>query len=177
MFNTKFAMLAAIPLMFATAAMAQTTQPGDQSGTPAGLHQPMKDPIAWHKDMCSNRYAGLAGRLAFLEAKLNLTDAQRPAWNAWRQARLDDAAKMRDVCVADTPTQPGTPPTILEREARLEKMLSARLAGLQARRPAMEALYAALDPQQKATFDHLAVDRVHMMRHHWHDMMMEHHGG
>lgn len=132
------------------------------------------DPIAWHNQRCVDRYARAAAEVAFLEAKLNLTATQRAAWNAWQQARLNDAAKMRDTCVADVPAHPGTPPTVLEREAQAEKMMSARLAGLQARRPALEALYAVLTPEQQTTFDHLAMSHRH---HGHHGMMMERHGG
>jgi len=138
---------------------------------------PMKDWAAWHKERCADHYAGLAGQLAFLEAKLNLTDAQRGPWNAWREARLADAAKARDACVAAVPATPGARPTILDREAQMEQHLSARLAGLQARRPALEALYAVLTPEQKAIFDHLAGEGRHGMHEHHHGMMIERRDG
>ncbi len=169
----KLALWAAIPaLVVATAALAQTAQTGDQ--TLPGMHHFIKDPIAWHKEMCANHYAGLAAGLAFLEAKLDLTDAQRGVWSTWRQAWMDDAAKQREACIADIPAQPGTTPTILDDEARAEKMLSARLAGLQARRPALEALYAALTPDQKATLDHTVARFGHE---HEHGGMWHHHIG
>jgi Spy/CpxP family protein refolding chaperone len=176
MSNRLLTSLAAISMVCATlgAAVAQTAQPANGPGSP-GFHQ-AQDPIARHNEHCANRYARTAAALAFLEARLNLTESQKASWTAWRQASLDDAAQMRDTCVADVPVHPGTPPTVLEREAQKEKMMSARLAGLQARRPALQALYAVLTPEQQATFDHLAMAAGH--RHHWHHgMMMERQGG
>lgn len=171
--KARLALWAAIPLLLVTSAMAQTTAPNDNPPPQPGMHHwMMQDPVAWHKEMCGNRYARLAGRLGFLEAKLSLTDAQRPLWNTWRQAWMDDASKMKDACLADTPPQPDKPPTVVELDARREKMLSAELAGLQARRPALEALYAALTPEQKTTFDRLA-DRGRPDRHF--GMIMEQH--
>jgi hypothetical protein len=165
--------LAAVSMLASSVAWAQSAPApaGDQTAPMPGMHRPMNDPVAWHKERCVNHYAGLAGKLAFLEAKLDLTDAQRPAWSAWRQARIDDAVKERDSCLADVPPQPHGPPTILEGEARMEKMLSARLAGLQARRPALEALYAALTPEQKAI-----LDRMGGRHGHHHDADLHHDG-
>ncbi len=171
MSNRLLAAAAAISILCGTAAWAQP-QPGSDPVSAPATH--MQEPVARHAERCGNHYARVAAGLAFLEAKLNLTEAQRTPWNAWRQARLDDAAKVRDTCVADVPAHPDTPPTVLEREAHREKAMSARLAGLEARRPALEALYAVLTPDQKATFDHLADGHRH---HHWrHDVMMERHG-
>jgi hypothetical protein len=84
---------------------------------------------------------------------------------------MDDAAKERDACIADMPAQPDARPTILEGEARIEKMLSARLAGLQARRPALEALYVALTPEQKAIFDHMGARHERGHGEAWHHHM------
>jgi len=44
--------------------------------------------------------------------------------------------------------------TILDRMSRREQFLSARLQGLQQARPALEALYQALTPEQKQVIDH-----------------------
>jgi len=171
MLSKRLALLAAIPILIGTAALAQSVQSSDQPAPMPGMHRFMNDPVAWHKERCGDHYAGLAGRLAFLEAKLELTDTQRPAWNAWRQARMDDAAKQRDACVADVPAQPHARPTILEGEARMEKTLSARLAGLQARRPALEALYAALSPEQQKVLDRMGAPHGHEHGGEWHHHM------
>ena len=163
--------LAALSMAWATSALAETAPPNGSMSQP-GFHHRIQDPVAWHKEKCVDHYARRAGRLAFLEAKLNLTDAQKGPWNAWRQAELDDAAKMRDACLANLPANPGTPPTILEREARIEKMMGARLAAMQSSRPALESLYAVLTPDQKAVLDHMAMGHRHGW--HRHGMMMDH---
>ena len=164
--------LAVVSTVWATSALAQTA-PTDESTAQPGFHHHMKDPVAWHKEKCIDHYARETGRLAFLEAKLDLTDAQKAPYDAWQHVLLDGAAKMRDACLADVPANAGSPPTVLDREARAEKMMSTRLASLQASRPALEALYAALTPQQKAEFDHMAMAIGH--RHGWHHHgMMEH---
>jgi hypothetical protein len=44
--------------------------------------------------------------------------------------------------------------TILDRMSRREQFLQARLQAMQQTRPALEALYNALTPEQKAVVDH-----------------------
>ena len=57
-----------------------------------------KDPGAWHQRFCTERYARNAAHLAYLEAKLNPTDQQKPAWTKWRQTKIDAAEKRRAAC-------------------------------------------------------------------------------
>ena len=61
----------------------------------------------------------------------------------------------RQLC-GSLPTQPGLQAqgTILDRMGRREQFLSARLQALQQARPALEALYNSLTPDQKAIIDH-----------------------
>jgi len=156
---------AAISVLCATAALAQTTTgaTGPVTGTLADASAPpghhgwrhfanMKDP-EFVKKMCVERYARRAGHLAYLEAKLDLTAAQKPLWDKWAQATADGATTMRDACLAGVPAQ-GTEVSALAREDRWEKLLSTRLDALKAARPALEALYQSLTPEQRATFDH-----------------------
>ncbi len=147
MLNRKLAILAAVPFLFAAAALAETVPPGPPSD------RPDFDRAAMHKTMCADMYAHQAARLTYIEAKLDLTAAQRPAWTKWQQARLDAAAKERTTCLAAEPKAEGRP-TALEREARMEKFLTLKLQTLQATRPALETLYAELTPAQKDIFDH-----------------------
>ena len=162
--RNKFAALAAIPFLFASVAMAQTAPP--QTVPPEQMPQHMMhehslaDRMAWHKKACGNMFAHQAARMAFLEAKLDLTDAQRPAWNKWRQARQDAATKERALCLDNMPKQ-DTRPNALEREARAEKFLTAKLQTMQTTRPALQALYEVLTPEQKAVFDHLSAKGHH----------------
>lgn len=153
-------MAGAIALSFlgAPIALAQEAPAG------AGEHQ-WQDQGEWHQKMCVERYARNAARLAYLEAKLALTEQQRAAWNKWRQIKLDGAEQRRTACLQHQRKE-GANLTAVEREARIEKILSSRLAQLQASRPALQAVYEALSPEQKAVFDR-AEARRHHRSHHW----------
>jgi len=152
MFKTPFAVLVALPLLAASVAFAEpAAAPQHQDG----------DHAAWHKKVCGEVYAHRAGGLAYLEAKLALTSQQRPAWTKWQQAQLDAAAKERSSCLEATPKAEGQHSTALEHEARIEKVLTAKLQELQASRPALQALYEELTPEQKAVFDHNACHHRH----------------
>ena len=135
------AALLAIPLLGSSLAFAQGAMEYDS-----------KDPSAWRQHFCTERYARKAAHLAYLEAKLNLTDQQKLAWTKWRQAKMDAADKRRTACLARDWSK-DEQETALDREARVEKWLTARLQELQASRPALQALYDALSPEQKVVFD------------------------
>jgi hypothetical protein len=106
---------------------------------------------------CQNAYALAAGRLAYLEARLNLTGAQGPAFNRWRDTRLAAARRRADSCAAAPAgrggrgANDGATPNPAERLARQETRLQQRLADIQAERPALEALYSSLTPEQRQT--------------------------
>ncbi len=145
--HRKLALLVAVPFLFAAAALAETVPAGPRS------ERPDFDRAAMHKTMCVDMYAHQAARLAYIEAKLDLTAEQRPAWTKWQQANLAAAAKERSACLAAAPKAEGRP-TALEREERAEKFLTLKLQTLQSTRPALQALYAELTPAQKKVFDH-----------------------
>ena len=107
------------------------------------------------RERCEERLAHRAGVIAYTVAKLNLTAEQKPLWDKLNGAIQSAADKERQLC-ANLPTQPGPEAhgTILDRMGRREQFLSARLQGMQQARPALEALYQALSPEQKATIDH-----------------------
>ena len=111
-----------------------------------------KDPAEWHQHFCTERYARKAAHLAYLEAKLNLTDQQKPAWTKWRQTKIDAAEKRRAACLQHDWSKHENE-TALDREARVEKWLTGRLQDLQASRPALQVLYDSLNPEQKVVFD------------------------
>ena len=111
-----------------------------------------KDPGAGRLHFCTEHYARKAARLAYLEAKLNLTDQQKPAWTKWRQARIEAAEKRRATCL-QRDWRRHENETALNREARIEKRLTGRLQDLQASRPALQALYDSLSSEQKVVFD------------------------
>lgn len=136
------ATLAALPLMWASLASAETPMAGKEA----------PDPIGWHKAMCTERFAHDSARLAYLEAKLNLTDKQKPAWQNWVQAKSQATQQERDACLSATP-KTDAKPTALDREAMVEKDLTVRLQGLQAARPAFQVLYDQLNADQRAILD------------------------
>ncbi|HVI51008.1 MAG TPA: Spy/CpxP family protein refolding chaperone [Candidatus Sulfotelmatobacter sp.] len=144
------AALIAMPLMWASAASAETAPPAPD-------HQMAKQPsekdlAAWHKTMCSERYAHESGHLAYLQARLELTDKQIPAWVKWAQIQTQSAEKERDACLSMAP-KGDAKPSIVEREADMEKHLSLRLQSIQASRPALQNLYDVLTPEQRAVLD------------------------
>jgi hypothetical protein len=147
-----------LPVLWISSGLAQDAPLG------AGEHR-WRNRGEWHQQMCTERYARKAGRLAYIEAKLALTDQQRPAWNKWRQTKLDAADQRRTSCLQNQPKE-STESTAIDREARMEKRLSARLQQLQASRPALQALYDALTPEQKTLFDRSAVWHGHRGHHH-----------
>jgi hypothetical protein len=130
---------------------------GDQSD--GGHHGWMRERMM-HRMMqlaprqrCEERLARRAGRVAYTAAKLNLTPEQRPLWDKLQSAMQAAADKQRQLCAA-LPAAEGGQGTILDRVNRREQFLSARLQGLQQTRPALDQLYQALTPEQKAIIDH-----------------------
>jgi hypothetical protein len=112
----------------------------------------------WHTQMCKDRYAREAGKLAYLQAALSITDAQRGAFDQWRDAKLSAAKEHSDACLAHAPMRDAEHGhgDALEHNAREVKMLEGRLAELKSERPALEALYSSLSPEQKKVFDRAA---------------------
>ena len=112
--------------------------------------------------MCGDLNARAAGRLAYLETRLELTAAQRGAFNKWRDVRLAAAKRRAETC-ATAPLGQGrgrgpqanaqaAAPNPAERLARQEQRLRQRLADITAERPALDALYASLSPEQRQKF-------------------------
>ena len=144
------AALAAVAVVCATAAIAQTA--GSNGPAPAPKEFEQHDPVLRMKSMCIEHFARSAGRLAYLEARLQLTADQQSQWDKWRQAVAAGAEKERADCLAGLPAA-GTRPTALDRDSRLEKMMATKVATLQAARPALEALYQSLTAEQRQIFD------------------------
>jgi hypothetical protein len=149
MFTKKLALLSTAALLCAGLAMAQAP---DAQQRPEH-HRP--DFAAMHKSMCEDRMAHAAAKLAYVETKLNLTDAQKPLFAKWRQAVLDSEAKQKTACLAEPAPSPDSHPTILDREQREETKLSERLQMLQSTRPALKAFYDSLTDAQKEGFNRM----------------------
>jgi hypothetical protein len=97
------------------------------------------------------RAARRAARHAYVEAKLDLTAEQRPLWDKMQGVAQGEQHKERQLC---DQLKAGAASTVLDRMDRAQQFLSARLDALQSAKPAVQALYQALTPEQKAIFDH-----------------------
>ncbi len=143
--------------------------PGAAAPGPHHWQMPSKEEMAaWHKQRCDDHYAHAAGRLAYEEAKLDVTGAQRPLFDSWRDSVLHNAQARKDSCLAHQ-GGPGEHVSVVERTARMEKRLEERLAALRSEQPALDALYQSLTPEQKVLLDE--------HRHHFGDRHGDHHGG
>ncbi len=108
------------------------------------------------QQMCGELYARQTGQLAYLETRLELTAAQRPQFQRWKDVKLASAKRRTDACTQASQSRaamkdPAERPSPADRMAREETMLKQRLADIQAERPALEALYNGLSPEQKAS--------------------------
>jgi hypothetical protein len=112
------------------------------------MHRMMQLPP---QQRCEERLARRAGLIAYTVAKLNLTAEQRPLSDKLQGLLQAAADRERQLCSS---LKPGGQETILDRVSRREQFLSARLQSLQQARPALEQLYQALSPEQKAIIDH-----------------------
>jgi hypothetical protein len=106
-----------------------------------------RDPQEW----CMDRLARRAARRAYAEAKLDLTAEQRPLWDKVQSAAQAEAQKERQLC---STLKPGGEATLLDRMDRMQQFLSVRLEALQSAKPAVQALYQALTPEQRTILDH-----------------------
>lgn len=95
------------------------------------------------------------GYLAFLKTELAITAAQETVWSAF-------AGQLKEHIGQHKPAMPMTPPpsdakplTWIERLNASEARMNTHLEAMKKQRPAAEALYAALTPEQKLKADAL----------------------
>ena len=107
----------------------------------------------------------IEGRIAFLRAELNITDAQASAWNTFADAMRTNAKKIREVRAATMP-QPDAgqqqAPTMAELLDLQERWLAARLEGTRALKSAVANLYGTLSEDQKKTANELLAPQTEM---------------
>ena len=103
------------------------------------------------QERCQERLAWRAAMRAYTEAKLDLTPEQRPLWDRVQSIAQTEQQKERQLCSS---LKPRDETTVLDRLDRMQQFLSTRLEALQAAKPAVQALYQALTPDQRAIFDH-----------------------
>lgn len=97
----------------------------------------------------------IEGRIAFLKAELQVTDAQLAAWNKFADGLRSSRSHLmqaRSLLKA----QGGTP----DRLEQYERHLSERVEALRAARTAFAQLYAILNDAQKKTADDLVVPLI-----------------
>lgn len=147
--------LFAVPLLWSSLALAEPASPGRD-----GPVLSQQELTAKHAKACDDHYARRGGELGYQEARFKLTEPQKSAFAKYRQDSLAAAETVRTACHADAP-KVGAKPTVLEREARKEAHLKLELQSLQETRPALEAFYATLTPDQKEIFDQERHDTPH----------------
>jgi hypothetical protein len=134
-------------VLFAVGAITHVLAADRPQGDMAG------DRAAWHQQMCNDRFAQNAGRVAYIEARLSLTDSQRPLFDSWKQTVMGSAKARESECMAHQPQGGPHDHSILARQARMQEMLQHRLSDLTAEQPSLKSLYDSLSPQQKQVFD------------------------
>ena len=103
---------------------------------------------------CEHRLARRAAHAAYIASLLNLTPEQRPLYEKLRTAMQEAADKQHQLCASLKPQDGDNKETVLDRLQHREQFLAARLQAIQSTRPALQALYQALTPEQKAIIDH-----------------------
>ena len=101
------------------------------------------------------------GRIAFLRAELQVTDAQAKLWDAYAGALRDNAKRLKD---SDGGMMAGMKgPALLGQLDAQEKMLSARLEGVKVMKASLTPLYEALTEEQRKTADELLAPHMGLM--------------
>ena len=99
------------------------------------------------------------GRIAFLKAELNITEAQMTQWNAFADASRENARRMSGMPAmmmqGGMMSQDGASVSAPDRLDRMEKMLTTMLEAIKATRAALTPLYAVLTEEQKKVADQL----------------------
>lgn len=95
------------------------------------------------------------GYLAFLKTELAITAAQETAWNAFAGQLKEHIGQHKSAMPMMTPPSDKKPLTWIERLNMGEARMNTHLEAMKKLRPAAEALYAALSPEQKQKADTL----------------------
>ena len=126
-----------------------------------GMQGPAPDPTAQGQavtdGMIDLPWKRVEGRIAFLHAELQITEAQMPVWNEFTQVLRSNAKRMADAQKSATqrPTNPA-----LARLDDQERWLAARLESVRALKVSYGKLYAALDDNQRKTADQLVTHQM-----------------
>jgi hypothetical protein len=130
----------------------------DEHGMPGHDRAGMRNWLMMHHRMmrgdsqerCTDRLARRAAMRAYAEVKLDLTAEQRPLWDKVQSLAQAEEQKERQLCAS---RKPNAEMTLPERMDRMQQVLSTRLEALQSAKPAVQALYQSLTPEQRAILD------------------------
>jgi hypothetical protein len=164
--------LAALALS-ASAALAQQpppTPPGNGPMAHGAWRMNGEDMQKHRADFCSDIAPRAIGKLAYLEARLALSDRQKPLFERWKNVMLATIRAHADQCA--TMKLPEMDASVIEKLKLQEQRLKTRLADIQAQMPALEALASSLNEDQMRTLGRAAM-RLNAQR----GEMMEHMGG
>jgi len=135
-----FALLAA-----AQAALAEAPANTIMKVAPPG---PPKTDAMDAQVLCTHKVQMELAQLRALQARLKLTAAQKPVFEAWKKARTD-----MFLAIPCPPLPVGLEVPAPKRVENQIAATSASLEGLKKELPATQALYNVLTPDQKAVFD------------------------
>jgi LTXXQ motif family protein len=165
------ASLAAASLILAGSALAQQSPAEPQAPARAQPGTMMGPGMMGHGDwapwmMGPGRHHGMMmapgmiqafaeGKLAFLKSLLGITEAQSGPWNAFAEVVRAQAKSMAEAQQKRMPT-PGQAEVTLPQWVDLHlQMMEEHLAAMKKIKPAFDALYQALTPEQRQKADQL----------------------
>jgi len=143
------AVLLATPLLAASSDNMATTKPGT-----AASHQQMASTTSPESPASGN----VEAHIRDLHKKLQITDAQKPQWDALAQVMRDNAQKMVDLekrRVADSKTM-----TAVDVVKSYAEVIDAHEDGMKKFIPAFEDLYNSMSDSQKKIADSLFRSRA-----------------
>ena len=137
--------------LFALGCFALANQVLAQTAAPANPRDERR--VERVQRMCQNLDTRLDGRLSFLQSRLKITDAQKPAFNGYASALRATLDPLRQDCAAGRVGQRAT--TLPRQLEAMQRLADQRVASLRSIKPAAESLYAALTPDQQKTADRI----------------------
>jgi hypothetical protein len=126
-------------------------QPGAGGHGGQGRHRHM---AGTPQQRCEAHIAHATARVGDMGTKLNLTPDQQPLFAKLQSAVQASADKEHQLCAGLPAPGQQAQRTILDRLSQREQFMQARLQAMQQVQPALQALYQALTPAQKAVIDH-----------------------
>ena len=134
--------------------VAQAAPPAANPPAAGGVDRPgdRRERAFSPRRMCQEMTARRMGNRAYLKNRLDLKPDQMAAWDAFEKAADAASAKDKARC-ANLPTEVKTPLNFADRFTMREEFMKARVESLEAVKPSLLALYAALTPEQKAIMD------------------------